>query len=111
MILPAIIIKLHCFKLIFETHFCLNHIDFVFSIMDNHFDFGCHRNIGTSANFKQIEQKIPDISHFHFFMSSRIASVMSYLSENLAENLQNGVVHLGQIPDVEVLYLENYLAH
>ena len=37
--------------------------------------------------------------------------MMSYLSENEAENLQNGVVHLDQIPDFEIGYLENYLAH
>ena len=34
-------------------------------------------------------------------------SVTSYLSENEAENLQNGDVHLAQIPDFEVEYLEN----
>ena len=30
----------------------------------------------------------------------------SYLSENEAENLQNGDVHLAQIPDFEMEYLE-----
>ena len=35
----------------------------------------------------------------------------SYLSENEAENLQNGDVHLAQIPDFEIEYLENHLAH
>ena len=35
----------------------------------------------------------------------------SYLSENEAENLQNGDVHLTQIPDFELEYLENHLAH
>ena len=35
----------------------------------------------------------------------------SYLSENKAENLQNGDVHLAEIPDFEMGYLENYLAH
>ena len=35
----------------------------------------------------------------------------SYLSENEAENLQNDGVHLAQIPDFELEYLENYLAH
>ena len=34
----------------------------------------------------------------------------SYLSENEAENLQNGDVHLAQIPDFEMEYLENHLA-
>ena len=32
----------------------------------------------------------------------------SYLSENEAENLQNGDVHLVQIPDFEIEYLENH---
>ena len=36
---------------------------------------------------------------------------MSYLSENEAENLQNGNVHLPQIPDFEIGYLENHLVH
>ena len=35
----------------------------------------------------------------------------SYLSENEAKNLQNGDVHLAQIPDFELGYLENNLAH
>ena len=33
-------------------------------------------------------------------------SVTSYLSENEAENLQNGDVHLVKIPDFEMEYLE-----
>ena len=33
----------------------------------------------------------------------------SYLSENEAENLQNGNVHLAQNPDFEIEYLENHL--
>ena len=44
-------------------------------------------------------------------MSYKIASVTSYLSENEAENLQNGDVHLAQIPEFEMEYLENHLAH
>ena len=35
----------------------------------------------------------------------------SYLSENEARNLQNSDVHLAQIPDFKMLYLENHLAH
>ena len=35
----------------------------------------------------------------------------SCLSENEAKNLQNGDVHLAQIPDFEMVYLENHLAH
>ena len=44
LILPAVAIKLHCFKLFFEHHFCLNNRPFVFSIIDNNFDSGCHSN-------------------------------------------------------------------
>ena len=46
-----------------------------------------------------------------FSMSCSIASVMSYLSENEAKNLQNGDVRIAQIPDFEMEYLENHLAH
>ena len=35
----------------------------------------------------------------------------SHLSENEAENKQNGDVHFAQIPDFEIEYLENHLAH
>ena len=42
--LPAVTIKPYCFKLLFEHHFCLNNIPFVFAVIDNHFDFGCHSN-------------------------------------------------------------------
>ena len=35
----------------------------------------------------------------------------SYLSENEAKNLQNGDVHLAQIPDFEMRYVGNHLAH
>ena len=62
-------------------------------------------------SFQQIKQQTPEILHFHFLLSCSIASVMSYLSENEAENLQNGNSHLAQIPDVEMDYLENHLAH
>ena len=48
---------------------------------------------------------------FIFSLSCNIASVTSYLSENEAENLQNGDIHLVQIPDYEMEYLENHLAH
>ena len=35
----------------------------------------------------------------------------SYLNENEAKNLQNGDVHVAQIADFEMGYLENHLAH
>ena len=48
---------------------------------------------------------------FIFLMSCSIASVTSYLSGIELKNLQNGDVHIAQIPDFEMEYLENYLAH
>ena len=48
---------------------------------------------------------------FILSMSCKIASEMSYSSENKAKNLQNGNIHLAQIPDFEMRYLENHLAH
>ena len=44
LILLAAAIKLHCFKLLFKHHVCLNNKPFVFSIIDNNFDSGCHSN-------------------------------------------------------------------
>ena len=35
----------------------------------------------------------------------------SYFSENKAENPQNGDVHVAQIADFEMEYLDNHLAH
>ena len=35
----------------------------------------------------------------------------AYLSDNEARNLENGKVHLPQIPDFEMGYPENHLAH
>ena len=40
-----------------------------------------------------------------------IASVTSYFIEKEAKNLQNGDVHIAQIPDFEMEYLENHLEH
>ena len=44
-------------------------------------------------------------------MPCSIASVTSYLSEKEPKNLQNGDVHIAQIPDFEMEYLENNWAH
>ena len=44
-------------------------------------------------------------------MSCRIAFVTSYLTENEVRNLQNGDVHLAQIVDFGVKYLENHMTH
>ena len=35
----------------------------------------------------------------------------SYLGGIEAKNVQNGDVHIAQIPDFEMEYLENHLAH
>ena len=48
---------------------------------------------------------------FIFPMSCNIASVMSYLSENEAKNLENGDIHITQIPNFEMEYLKNHWAH
>ena len=48
---------------------------------------------------------------FIFSMYCSIVSVTSYLSGIEARNLQNGNVHIAQIPDFGVEYLENHLAH
>ena len=37
--------------------------------------------------------------------------MMSYLSENEAKSLQNGDVHLAEILDFEMGYLEDHLTH
>ena len=44
-------------------------------------------------------------------MPCSIASVTSYASGIEAKNLQNGDVHIAQIPDFEMEYLENHSAH
>ena len=66
--------------------------------MDNNFVSGCHGkkkfkwseillpSSNSLQSFKQIKQKTLEILHFHFFS---IAFVMSYLSENEAENLKS----------------------
>ena len=62
-------------------------------------------------NFKQIEQKTPEILHSHFFnvLQDCVGDVI--LSENEAKNLQYGDIHLAQIPNFEMGYLENHLVH
>ena len=48
---------------------------------------------------------------FIFSISYSIASVTSYFIEEKAKNLQNGDVHIAQIPDFEMEYLENHLVY
>ena len=62
-------------------------------------------------SFKQIKQKTSEILHFQFFIVLQYLVCDAHLIENEAENLQNGDVHLAQIPDFEMEYLENNLAH
>ena len=116
-------IKLYCFKLLFRHHFCLNNRPFVFSITDNNFDSSCHSNkiLNEAKFFCQVvtackvsnksSRRLLRYYTFSFSLFYSIASVTSYLIENEAENLQNGNVHLAQIPDFEMKYLENHLAH
>ena len=116
-------IKLYCFKLLFKHHFCLNNRPFAFSITDNNFDSSCHSNkilneakflcqvLTASKDSNKSNRRLLRYCTFIFSLSCSIASVTSYLIENEAENLQNGDVHLAQIPDFEMEYLENHLAH
>ena len=84
MIPRPVIIQLYCFRLFFENHFRLNNRLFVFSMIDNCVDFGCHSNeilnycyfklseiplpsFNSLQDFKHIEQKTPEILHFHYF--------------------------------------------
>ena len=123
LILPAVAIKLYCFKLLFKHPFCLNNRPFVFPIIDHNFDYGCHSNkIWNEAKFRcqvltackvsnKSNRRLLSYCTFIFLLSWSIASMTSYLIENEAENLQNGDVHLVQIPDFEMEYLENHLVH
>ena len=64
-----------------------------------------------SDSLQNFEQKTAEIPHFYFSLSCRIASVTSYLRENEAKYLQNADIHLAQIPDFGMGYIENHLAH
>ena len=123
LILLAAALKLHCFNLPFKHHVCLNNKPFVFSIIDNNFDSGCHSNkIWNEAEFlcqaltackisNRSKRRLLRYCTFNFSLPWSIASVTSYLIESEAENIQNGDIHLAQIPDFEMEYLENHLAH
>ena len=80
--------------------------------MDNNFDFVCLCQVLTACKVSnKSNRRLLRYCTFIFSSSCSIASVTSYLSETEAENLQNGAVHLAQIPDFEMEYLENHLAH
>ena len=59
----------------------------------------------------QIKQKTHEVLHFHFFNVLQHCVYDIILSQNEAKNLQNGDIHIAQIPDFEIEYLENHLAH
>ena len=79
LILPAVTIKLYCFKLLFEHHFSLNK-RLLFLNNGQYFLFwlSWQRTLKWSKihlpssnslqRFKQIKQKTPEILHFHFFI-------------------------------------------
>ena len=62
-------------------------------------------------SFTQIKPQTLRFLTLSVSLSCSNAFVTSYLSENETENLKNGDVHLAQIPDFEMEYLENHLAH
>ena len=104
------------------SSYCEKTIIFCFWTKANYSRLSCHSNEIRQAKFVcslPPACKISNKSHkrlrryctFIFSMSCRIASVPSHLSENEAKNLQNGKVHLAQIPDFEMEYLENHLEH
>ena len=74
------------------------------------FELPWQRNLISSEISNKSNKKLLRYCTFIFSMSCMIVSVTSYLSENEAKNLQNGDVHLAQIPHFEMEYLENYLA-
>ena len=68
-------------------------------------------NSNSLQSFKQSKQKTLEVFHFHFFIVLQHCVCDVIFKWNEAENLQNGDVHLTQIPDLELEYLENHLAH
>ena len=99
-------------KLVIYFSYCEETTVSCFWSMAYYSHFSCHSNkiwrqakflclLLTAAKFQTNWEKTPQIMHFHFFMSCRITSVTSYLSEHEAKSLQNGDVYLAQIPDFE----------
>ena len=94
MLLCAVIIQLHLFQIIF----CLNNRPFVFSVIDDCVDFGCHGiEIWNQAKFlcqiltackisNKSNKRLLKYRNLMFSLSCRIASVTSYLCENEAKN-------------------------
>ena len=97
-------------KLVIHSSYCEKTTVFCFWSKANYSLFSCHSNeIWKQAKFicflltackisNKSNKRLLRYCTFIFLMSCRIASVTSYLSENEAKNLQNGDVHLAQIP-------------
>ena len=60
-------------------------------------------------NFKQMKQKTQELRYCTFLFFQCRASVVSYLSENEAKNLQKGDIHPAQVPDFGMGHLGNHL--
>ena len=110
MTLPAAIIKLYSFKLFFlGKPLFLKNRSFAFSITDNHFDFGCNSNkIWNHVKLLWIVLKACKISNKS---NKRLLRYCIFISENEAKDIKNGYLHLAQIPDFGMGYLENCSAH
>ena len=78
MILQAVTIKLYCFKLFLEQHFCSNNGPFVFSIILSLLLTAC--KVSNKSN-----KRLLRYCTFIISLSCRIASVTSYLSGNEAK--------------------------
>ena len=108
-------------KWVIHSSYCEKTIVFCFWTKANYSHLSFHSNeIQNQAKFfcsllkaciisNKSNKRLMRYCTFIFSMSCRTASLTSYLSENEAKNLQNGDVHLAQIPDFEKGYLENYL--
>ena len=93
LILPAVAIKLYCFKLLFNHHFCLNNRPFVASIIETNFDSGFHSSkIWNEAKFlcqvlttckvsNKSNRRLLRYCTLIFSLSCSIASVTSYLTD------------------------------
>ena len=110
-------------KLVIHSSYCEKTIVFCFWTKPNYSRLSSHSNkIWNQVEFlcslltackisNKSNQRLLRSCTFIFSMSCSIASVTSYLSENEIKNLQNGDVHLAEIPDFEMGHLENHLAN
>ena len=110
-------------KLVIHSSYCEKTTVFRFWTKADYSCFSCHSNeiwkltkflcllLTACKTSNKSSKRLLRYYTFILLMSCRIASLTSYLSENEAKNLQNGDVHLAQIPDFRMEYLENHLAH